>query len=118
MYIFLDKVRWKYRHSSVPLPMLQKSPVVLWQSILGLLHVVSTCDMQLGVYTRACMRTLPVLQFAEHLGEVVPRSSIEQVLPYDLIRSAYLAAYEASQFGALDQGTDGGGDTPAAAAGD
>ena len=79
---------------------------------------MSTCDVQLGVCMRACIRTLPVLQFAEHVGEVVPRSSIEQVLPYDLIRSAYLAAYEASQFGTLDQGTDAGGDTPVAAAGD
>jgi hypothetical protein len=58
-----------------------------------------------------------VLQFLEHVGEIVPRSSIEKVLPYDMIRSAYLAAYEASRFGALDQGTDGA-DTPAAAAGD
>ena len=29
MYIFLDKVRWKYRHSSDPVPVLQKSLVVL-----------------------------------------------------------------------------------------
>jgi hypothetical protein len=50
------------------------------------------------------------------MGELVPRSSIEQVLPYDLIRSAYLAAYEASRFGSLDQGTANDADTPAAAA--
>jgi hypothetical protein len=61
------------------------------------------------------MRACVCVQFAEHVGEVVPRSSIEQVLPYDLIRSAYLAAYEGEGEGAVDHGTDGA-DTPAAAA--
>lgn len=60
---------------------------------------------------------ITVLQFVDHVGTAVPRSSIEQVLPYDLIRSAYLAAYEASQFGTLDHGTDGA-ETPGATAGD
>merc|ERR1711939_498617 len=68
-----------------------------------------------GSYTTASSMYIFLDKFAEHVGEVVPRSSIEQVLPYDLIRSAYLAAYEGEGEGAVDHGTDGA-DTPAAAA--
>ena len=59
------------------------------------------------------------LQFAAHVGEAVPRSSIERVLPYDLIRSAYLSAYEAGGLLQLDLGLeDPGTPTPIAAGGD
>ena len=58
------------------------------------------------------------LQFAAHVGEAVPRSSIERVLPYDLIRSAYLSAYEAGGLLQLDLGLeDPGTPTPIAAGG-
>jgi hypothetical protein len=66
MYIFLDKVR-----------------------LCGAFSVAYAQVMCIPV-----LNTLRTLQFATLVADVVPRSAIERIIPYDLIRSAYLAAYE------------------------
>ena len=56
---------------------------------------LTRCARCTGVACRRITSLLAAWQFATLVADVVPRSTVERVVPHDLIRSAYLSAYDA-----------------------